>query len=110
MVPAQLRATPIAVVCLAITWVCLPASAAPPQTAPASQPAASYVRPLNLAKLNQRIRELPARERELIAMYLEAGRRVVLDVTDGCYPDPNYSTHCRNLGERAKGAAVLASL
>jgi hypothetical protein len=106
----QPRAACAAVLCLMFLLVTSPAWGASPQTAPTSQPAVSFVRPLDLPGLNKRIRELPARERELVAMYLEAGRRTVLDVTDGCYPDPNYSTHCRNLGERAKGAAVLSSL
>ncbi len=87
-----------------------PTMAAPSQPAPTSAPAASFVRPIDLEGLNRRVRELPARERELVAMYLEAARRTVLDVTDGCYPDPDFRTHCRNLAERAKGAAVLSSL
>ncbi|UCD29335.1 MAG: hypothetical protein JSV03_02310 [Planctomycetota bacterium] len=70
---------------------------------------ASYVCPIDLEKLAGRLKALPRRERELIKLYMEAARRDVLKVTDGCYPDKGFREHCRNLAERAKGAAVLSS-
>ncbi|MBN1490261.1 MAG: hypothetical protein JXA69_10110 [Phycisphaerae bacterium] len=79
-------------------------------TVAAAEPAASYVRPIDLEALNQKVRALPAGQRERVALYMEAARRTVLDVTDGCFPENSFREHGRNLAERAKGAAVLASL
>ena len=69
----------------------------------AAEPAATYVRPIDMEALNQKVRALPAEQRERVALYMEAARRTVLDVTDGCFPDNSFREHGRNLAERAKG-------
>ncbi len=76
---------------------------------PIARPAAQ-VKPLDLAALRQQVRSLPNDEQNMIRLYLEAARREVLKPEDGCFPVRGHAEHCRNLAERAKGAAVLASL
>ena len=49
------------------------------------------------------------RNRELVRLYMEAARRVVLAETDGCYPHNGDMLDC-NYAERAKGAAILSAL
>ena len=71
--------------------------------------AASYVRSLDLKALERSERSLPGQERERVRLYMEAAKRDVLAVTDGCYPVKGAGVQCRNLAERAKGAAVLSS-
>ncbi len=69
---------------------------------------ASYVRPIDLAALAARARDLPPRSQAILQLYLEGARRYVLTPQDGAFPDPGGSDHFRSLAERAHGAAVLA--
>jgi hypothetical protein len=79
------------------------------QTSRPATPPASYVKPIDLQSLRQRLRALPNDERELIRMYLTAAQREVLKPEDGCYPLTPPVVIPRNLAERAHGAAVLSS-
>jgi hypothetical protein len=83
--------------------------AVPPDSSPSTRPA-SYVQPIDFARLRSRLNSLPPAQRELVDLYAEAARRDVLTQADGCVPDTDYRTHYRNLAERAKGAAVLAMI
>lgn len=71
---------------------------------------ATQVKPIDPAALRERIEDLADDERTMIRLYLEAARREVLKPEDGCFPVRGHAEHCRNLAERAKGAAVLSSL
>lgn len=77
---------------------------------PSVPPAASYVRPIDLAALARRYQALPERDRELIRLYMEGAQRYVLTRADGAFPDPGGSDHWRSIAERAHGAAVLSLL
>jgi hypothetical protein len=67
------------------------------------------VEPIDLARLAERFKTLPKRDRELIGLYLKSARRYVLTVADGVFPNGG-TEHWRNIAERAHGAAVLAAV
>src|SRR5262245_34928964 len=101
----------MALVLAGFVWIaCAGTNAASPATATTTDGAAKYVQPIDRARLDERIHSMSPATRRLVEMYMEAARRDVLSVTDGCFPDLDYRQHYRNLGERAKGAAVLSSI
>ncbi len=72
-------------------------------------PASPCVQRIDLAALAERSRELSARDRARVKLYLDGARRYVLTPEDGAFPAKG-SEHYRNIAERAHGAAVLAEL
>src|SRR5436190_21380116 len=72
-------------------------------------PPRSYIKPINFSRLADGFEKLPARDRNLIKLYLKAARRYVLTEPDGVFPNGG-TEHWRNIAERAHGAAVMTAV
>jgi hypothetical protein len=105
-----LMAYSIRILAAALVAFAIQARNAPAQTSRPTTPPATYVRPIEMRGLQERLKALPQEERNMIRLYIEAARREALKPEDGCFPITPPVIAPRNWAERAKGAAVLASL